>query len=300
MNSFRLFINLGLALSFTSLFSTGLSKFPGLFQSFGIDTFSWPMSTISLIHDWSGLFLIFFVILHLINNFSYIKKLFSLKIKPWYLLILLFIVSAFWIVYYIQEQADPVRMLQSREIREYQGEDLSSIVDLQETSIGGIQYLDAEDYRLKITGLVENQKTYTYAEVLDFPKYSKVVDLNCVVGWSARILWEGFLVKDILEEAGISPKAKVAIFYASDGFSTSLPLDFLIDNDIILAYKVNDVILPQERGFPFQLVAEQKWGYKWVKWLTKIELSDDVNYRGTYESAGYSNEADISGPKREP
>ena len=60
-----------------------------------------------------------------------------------------------------------------------------------------------------------------------------------------------------------------------------------------MAYKMNEISLPSERGFPFQLVAESKWGYKWIKWVTEIELSDDVNYKGYWESRGYSNEADL-------
>jgi len=66
-----------------------------------------------------------------------------------------------------------------------------------------------------------------------------------------------------------------------------------MDNDILLAYKMNDVILPPERGFPFQLVAEDKWGYKWIKWVKEIELSDNVNYKGYWESRGFSNEGDL-------
>jgi DMSO/TMAO reductase YedYZ molybdopterin-dependent catalytic subunit len=61
-----------------------------------------------------------------------------------------------------------------------------------------------------------------------------------------------------------------------------------------LAYEMNEIPLPPERGFPFQLVAESKWGYKWIKWVTKIELSDDVNYKGYWESRGYSNNADLN------
>jgi len=62
---------------------------------------------------------------------------------------------------------------------------------------------------------------------------------------------------------------------------------------ILLAYKMNGVVLPPERGAPFQLVAESKWGYKWIKWTTRIELSDDADYEGYWESRGYSNDADL-------
>jgi len=101
------------------------------------------------------------------------------------------------------------------------------------------------------------------------------------------------LLNDLLEEVGVKPKAQVVIFYAYDGYSTSLPLDYIIDNDIMLAYKMNGLILPPERGFPFELVAESKWGYKWIKWITQIQLSDDTEYRGFWESRGYSNSGNL-------
>ena len=62
---------------------------------------------------------------------------------------------------------------------------------------------------------------------------------------------------------------------------------------ILLAYKMNGVVLPPERGVPFQLAAESKWGYKWIKWITRIEISDDADYEGYWESRGYSNDADL-------
>jgi DMSO/TMAO reductase YedYZ molybdopterin-dependent catalytic subunit len=187
-----------------------------------------------------------------------------------------------------------IKELEGVEVREYQGENLSSINDFRENSIKGPQHVDIENYQLEVTGLVENPASYSYDEVTkDYDNYKKVVRLNCVEGWAVNILWEGVLVRDLLEQAGPLPEAKVVIFHAYDGYTTSFPLDYIMSNDILMAYKMNDVALPPERGFPFQLVAESKWGYKWVKWITKIELSDDINYQGYWESRGYSNEGDL-------
>ena len=61
-----------------------------------------------------------------------------------------------------------------------------------------------------------------------------------------------------------------------------------------MAYRMNNVTLPVERGYPFQLVAEDKWGYKWIKWVEKIELTDDPAYRGYWEQRGYSNTGDLN------
>jgi DMSO/TMAO reductase YedYZ molybdopterin-dependent catalytic subunit len=189
---------------------------------------------------------------------------------------------------------DGTKTLNSVEIREYKGQKLGSIADFRENSIKGPQYIDNSTYRLVVAGLVENETVYRYTDVIEgHAHYEKVVTINCVEGWSVTILWEGVLVKDLLQEAGYNSSATVVIFYAQDGYSTSLPLSYIINNNILIAYKMNGLVLPPERGFPFQLVAESKYGYKWIKWITKIEVSNDSSYLGYWESRGFSNNADL-------
>jgi DMSO/TMAO reductase YedYZ molybdopterin-dependent catalytic subunit len=210
------------------------------------------------------------------------------------LLLVLFLILVAAITVGVGIGCDDTEVLAPNEIREYEGVDLSSITAFRENSIKGPQAMDVESYTLGITGLVANSTSYTYDEVMNrHQHYKKVVTLDCVEGWSVTILWEGVLVRDLLAEADPLASAEVVIFHAHDGYTTSLPLDYIMENDILMAYKMNDVVLPPERGFPFQLVAESKWGYKWIKWITEIELSDDANYRGYWESRGYSNSADL-------
>ncbi len=184
--------------------------------------------------------------------------------------------------------------LEAVEIREYQGENLGSVSDFRENSIKGPQYVNQSDYRLRITGLIYEEKSYTYEEVLSFQSFTKIVTLHCVEGWDVKILWECILLKDILDQ--VKPEANTVIFHAYDGYTSSLPLDFIRRNNIMIAYKMNNLTLPPERGYPFQLVAEDKWGFKWVKWITEIELSDDEDYEGYWETRGYNNDADLDGP----
>lgn len=210
------------------------------------------------------------------------------------LFLVLFLILVATLIFGADMACDETDELAPVEIREYEGVNLSSINAFRENSIKGPQEIDVESYILRITGLVTNSTSYTYDEVLNgHQHYKKVVTLDCVEGWSVTILWEGVLVRDLLAEAEPLANAEVVIFHAYDGYTTSLPIDYIMDNDILMAYKMNGVILPAERGFPFQLVAESKWGYKWVKWITEIELSDDANYRGYWESRGYSNSADL-------
>jgi len=206
----------------------------------------------------------------------------------------LFLILAAGLVFGVYTACNEAAVLAPVEIRDYEGVDLSSINDFRENSIKGSQEIDVNNYTLSITGLVANSKNYTYDEVVDnHQPYKKVLTLDCVEGWSVTILWEGLLVRDLLAEAVPLTNAQVVIFHAYDGYTTSLPIDYIMNNDILMAYKMNDVTLPSERGFPFQLVAESKWGYKWIKWITEIELSDDISYRGYWESRGYSNSADL-------
>jgi DMSO/TMAO reductase YedYZ molybdopterin-dependent catalytic subunit len=184
--------------------------------------------------------------------------------------------------------------LRPGEVSEYLGKNLSKIDDFRENSIKGPQNVDITSYRLTVTGLANSTKTYTYDEVVNgHQHYEKVVTLHCVEGWDVTILWEGVLVKDLLNEVGVDPKAKTVIFYGYDGYSTSLPVGFIINQEILMAYKMNGLVLPPERGLPFQLVAESKYGYKWIKWITGIALSDDENYQGYWESRGFSNDANV-------
>lgn len=175
------------------------------------------------------------------------------------------------------------------EVREYRGEKLGSAADFRENSIRGPQTVDLDDYRLKVSGEVTAPLSLTYEQVLGRRSYKKVVTLNCVEGWSVRVLWEGVRITDILRQAGFDRDAATVIFRCADGYTTSLPLDVVVERDLLLAYKMNGIDLPKERGFPFQVVAEDRWGYKWARWVTEIEVSDDPDYEGYWESRGYDN-----------
>ncbi len=180
------------------------------------------------------------------------------------------------------------------EIRRYQGQNLSSVNDSPENSIKGPQHVDIATYRLKISGFVEKPLSLTCEQIISSPdSRQKVITLDCVEGWSVTILWEGTPIKGLLAQAVVKPRAHAVIFHAIDGYTTALPLKYLIDKDIMLAWKMNGVPLPPERGFPLHLVAESKWGYKWVRWVSELELTDNETYRGYWEERGYSNSGDL-------
>ncbi len=191
--------------------------------------------------------------------------------------------------------APPVSKLGSVEVRSYKGKRLDAVSAEPENSIKGPQYVDLKTYRLAVTGLVAKPLSIAYSDITAMPAYEKVTTLHCVEGWSVTYLWQGVLIRDLLTRAGYDATAKIVIFRCADGYSTSLPLDYVVGRDLLLAYRMNGVVMPPERGFPFQVVAEDRLGYKWAKWVTGIEVSDNTNFAGFWESQGADNTATIPG-----
>lgn len=184
------------------------------------------------------------------------------------------------------------------EATEFQGTQLTQVAFQRNNALAGTQKLDRATYILTVNGLVDNPLTLTYDDLLALPQQDRLMPLNCVEGWSFTAKWTGPSLNDIFKQAGVKPEAKIVIFYTTDDTSgyTSLDYPYIRDNNIIIALKDNDITLPAERGFPFQLVAMSKYGYKWAKWVTRIELSDNTSFRGFWEGYGYNNNADDKGP----
>ncbi|MFH1676829.1 MAG: molybdopterin-dependent oxidoreductase [bacterium] len=182
------------------------------------------------------------------------------------------------------------------EATEYEGVALTPIKDQGNNAVEGTQNIDKEKYRLKITGLVDKELSLKYDELLELPSVSEAVYMPCVEGWGFTAKWTGIKVIDILDKAGLKDNATYVVFHCNGGtYSTGHYIDFLKDNEIIMAYGLNDVTLPDDRGFPFQLVAKSKYGYKWAKWITEIEVVDEA-VAGYWEKRGYSDDGDVNKP----
>jgi len=183
------------------------------------------------------------------------------------------------------------------EATEFMGVQLTPISQQRNNALAGTQVIDKDTYQLFVDGLVDNPLSLNYTDLLAYPQISVLADLVCVEGWRFTAKWTGPTLDSIFADAGVQSEAKIAIFYSTDspvGY-TSLELSYIQDNNITIALKDNDITLPPDRGFPFQVIAEDKYGYKWAKWVTRIELSDDTSFRGYWESRGFSNDANIGG-----
>lgn len=153
--------------------------------------------------------------------------------------------------------------------------------------------IDLAEYRLDIGGFVENKLSLTFEDLQGLEAEERIVELPCVEGWTERGLWKGPRLMTLLERAGVLEGADNVVFSSPGGYTTSLTLQDIKETDPLLAYGANGEMLPKEQGFPVRLVVPDRLGYKWIKWVTGIEVISGL-YKGYWESRGYSNEADAS------
>lgn len=153
--------------------------------------------------------------------------------------------------------------------------------------------IDISEYRLEVEGLVESQLSLSLDDIKAIPSEERLVELPCVEGWTERATWKGPRLADILEKAGVKDGADNVVFSSPGGYTTSLTLADIRKTDPLLAYEVNGEELPEDQGFPIRLVVPDRLGYKWIKWVTGMELIKG-EYQGYWESRGYDNEADAT------
>jgi hypothetical protein len=147
-------------------------------------------------------------------------------------------------------------------------------------------------YELAMSGLVDQPRNFTYSELQRFPMVSEVTLMECIAGMTWLYNWTGIPLFFLLSETGVKAGATEVVFYASDGFSSSLTIERALHPTTLLALQANGTVLSDANGPPNRLVVPCKYGYKWVKWITEIEVVD-YDYKGTYERFGFSDEADI-------
>lgn len=153
-----------------------------------------------------------------------------------------------------------------------------------------------QNWTLVIDGLIDRPLNLSISDLLSMPSTSVNAPLYCVGGPRHPVengTWEGVRLKLILEKASIRPNVIKVAFYAPDRFSTDLAIQDARRNDVVIAYKKDGEFLKDKNGSPgLRLVVPGKWGYKWIRGLNHIELVE-YDFRGLYESRGYSDEANI-------
>lgn len=148
----------------------------------------------------------------------------------------------------------------------------------------------ADAWELTINGHVNNSIKFNYSIFTSLPSKEIIATLQCVDGPSGTAKWKGVPIKDLLDLVQVQSGAVDVIFYAADYYTSSLTIQEVSKDNVLLAYEMNGEPLPPEQGFPVRVVAPNHLGYKWVKWVVRIEIVD-YDYKGYWESRGWSDDA---------
>jgi len=158
------------------------------------------------------------------------------------------------------------------------------------------------DWRLVVDGLVERPLALTLAELRALPARSQITRHDCVEGWSSIGKWTGARLGPLLDRTGLKPEARYLIFHCADSldpnpdgsgrYYESIDLVDAYHPQTILAYEMNDAVLPVPHGAPLRLRVERQLGYKHAKYVMRIEAVEDFAHIGRgrggfWEDRGY-------------
>jgi DMSO/TMAO reductase YedYZ molybdopterin-dependent catalytic subunit len=149
------------------------------------------------------------------------------------------------------------------------------------------------DWRLEITGMVNQSRTWDYAGVQGLPAEERAVTFECIANGPgghlmSTAVWRGVSLAAVIAAAGGAKSGATHVIFSSvDGYQSSLPLADLLEARTLLAYEMNGERLPDAHGYPLRVVVPGRYGEQSPKWLTRIELADH-DFKGFYQSQGWS------------
>jgi DMSO/TMAO reductase YedYZ molybdopterin-dependent catalytic subunit len=157
---------------------------------------------------------------------------------------------------------------------------------------GGVPRFNPQTWSFRVWGLVENPIQLSYDEFRNLPRTEIVTDIHCVTRWSKLgQTWEGVPMRHVLETVRPKPEARFVIAHAEAGFTANLPIEAIMDDDVLLADKADGHALTPEHGHPLRLLVPKRYFWKSAKWLRGLEFTA-ADQPGFWEQNGYNNNAD--------
>lgn len=152
---------------------------------------------------------------------------------------------------------------------------------------GDVHHVSRAGWTLRLTGLVEPHRTLCFADLLSLPATHLRCDLHCVTRWTKLdTRWRGVRCRQLLTGLRLDPAARHVVLHAPDGWTTNLPVEEFLRDDVLVAYEYEGQPLTDEHGGPARLLVPRLYLWKSAKWLEAIEFTADERL-GYWESLGY-------------
>jgi DMSO/TMAO reductase YedYZ molybdopterin-dependent catalytic subunit len=137
------------------------------------------------------------------------------------------------------------------------------------------------DWRLAINGMVDRPGTFSLAQLKSYPARSQITQLACEEGWSYVAEWTGVPLSRLLEVAGIQPQARYVVYFSIDpDWWDSVDMSDALHPQTYLAYGMNGGDLSVGNGGPLRMRVPRQLGYKNVKFITRLTVTDDLRKFG--------------------
>lgn len=165
--------------------------------------------------------------------------------------------------------------------------------------LGDLPDVSTADWRLELTGLVENPLTLDWDAFLALPQVEDTSDFHCVTTWSRfDNRWRGVRFRDLAELAVPRDEARFVLTTGYDvlpgsdvPYTTNLPLARAVEDDVLLVHTWEGQPLPREHGGPCRMITPKLYAWKGAKWIRRIEFAAE-DRPGFWEVRGYSNSAE--------
>jgi DMSO/TMAO reductase YedYZ molybdopterin-dependent catalytic subunit len=158
--------------------------------------------------------------------------------------------------------------------------------------VGDVPAIDPATWRLRFFGLVEEPFELSYDELRAMPAAEWRGDIHCVTRWTKKdTYWVGVRFSALLARAKPLASATHVVQHADNDYTTNLPLDAMLGDDVLVAYEFDGRPIEPIHGGPVRLLVPKKYFWKSAKWVHGIELLDR-DRKGFWEVRGYHNDAD--------
>lgn len=152
--------------------------------------------------------------------------------------------------------------------------------------------ISQDKWQFTVWGLVEEEKAWSWDEFMKLPQTKLHADFHCVTHWSRfNDDWEGVMFRDLIKHIKLKPEVKYVMQHAYGGYTTNLPLEWMIEEDVLFAHTFNGEPLPVEHGGPMRVFTPKRYAWKGAKWIRGLEFMPK-DKPGFWEVNGYSNSAD--------
>ncbi|MBI3941635.1 MAG: sulfite oxidase-like oxidoreductase [Chloroflexi bacterium] len=152
--------------------------------------------------------------------------------------------------------------------------------------------VDLATFRFDVWGLIENPISLTWEELMALPSKTITTDIHCVTRWSKLdSTWMGVPFREIYDRVKPKPEARYVMEHSFGGYTTNVPLDELLGDDVLLAYNYEGKPLERDHGGPLRMLVPKLYFWKSAKWLRGFEFLPE-DREGFWEMYGYHNHGD--------